>query len=155
MDELPRYRDGADVSAVTRVEIEVLENGEKVGYIDIGYFVGQPYRVELATPDGIDARVVRNTCDVELATPDGIDDLRSERERAEARIEVELDLRKAAYERIAQLEKRAETLREALRRLRDHHERSFSGNAEPHPVDAPCRILADIDRILAAGTEPT
>jgi hypothetical protein len=47
------------MSAVTRVEVEVRENGELVGYIDIAYFPGQPYRIELVTPDGVDDRIVR------------------------------------------------------------------------------------------------
>lgn len=47
------------MSAVVRVEVEVFEDGERVGHIDIAYFPGQPYRVELVTPDGKDDQVAR------------------------------------------------------------------------------------------------
>jgi hypothetical protein len=44
---------------VTRVEVKVYEDGEEVGQIDIGYYHGQDYIVELVTPDGRDGFVTR------------------------------------------------------------------------------------------------
>ena len=40
-----------------RIRIVVLEDNVEVDEANIAYYDGQPYRVELATPDGTDLRL--------------------------------------------------------------------------------------------------
>lgn len=41
--------------SVHRVRVVVYEDGEEVKTLSVSYFAGQPYTVNIDTPDGVDA----------------------------------------------------------------------------------------------------
>jgi hypothetical protein len=45
--------------SVVRVRVVVLEDNVEVGHLNIAYYEGQEYIVQIVTPDGVDASLPR------------------------------------------------------------------------------------------------
>lgn len=51
------------MSEVCRVRVVVLEDDHQVAELDVGYYYGQRYQVQVVTPDGVDAKTAEREID--------------------------------------------------------------------------------------------